>query len=148
MNETFHVGDWIHDLAKLLKQETDSTLATMSLGQGQLMLFMFLLRHASDEHCFQEQIAKAMGLNKANVSRNVAKLEQKGLVQITAQDGDARRRQIRLTPQALVLKDELSGHLQSIHLRMVDGIDEQQLAITASVLKRLVANLEASKEHT
>jgi predicted XRE-type DNA-binding protein len=78
MNETFHVGDWIHDLAKLLKQETDSTLATMSLGQGQLMLFMFLLRHASDEQCFQEQIAKAMGLNKANVSRNVAKLEQKG----------------------------------------------------------------------
>jgi DNA-binding MarR family transcriptional regulator len=148
MNEIFYIGDWIHDLAKLLKQETDSALNTMSLGQGQLMLFMFLLRHTSDKQCFQEQIANAMGLNKANVSRNVAKLEQKGLVGITAQDGDARRRQVRLTPQALALKDELSAHLQSIHLRMVDGIDVQQLAITASVLRRLVSNLEKPKERT
>jgi DNA-binding MarR family transcriptional regulator len=147
MNETFHIGDRIHDLAKLLKQETDSAPATISLGQGQLMLFMFLLRSAGDGQCFQEQIAKAMGLNKANVSRNVAKLEQKGLVEIAAQDGDARRRQVRLTHRALTLKDELSGQLQAIHTRMVDGIDEQHLAITAAVLRQLLSNLQKPKEH-
>jgi DNA-binding MarR family transcriptional regulator len=146
MNEIYRIGDWIHDLAKLLKQETDSALAAKYLGQGQLMLFMFLLRYTGGGQCHQEQIAKAMGLNKANVSRNVAKLEQKGLVTVTAHPGKSRRRQVGLAAQALTLKDELASQLQAIHSRMVDGIDEQHLAITASVLRQMLTNLEKTEE--
>ena len=148
MNEILHLGDWIHDLAKLLKQETDGGHTESSLGQGQFFLLMFLLRQAGAEPLYQKQIAQAMGLNKANVSRNVARLRDKGLLEVLAGAGTGRRHQVRLTTRALDLKNEMAGQFQSIHQRMVKGIDEEKLAITAAVLRQMLSNLKESREQS
>jgi DNA-binding MarR family transcriptional regulator len=146
MNGILHIGDWIHDLAKRLKQETEAGLSGTSLGQGQFLLLLFLLRQAGEEPLYQEEIAQAMGLNKANVSRIVARLRDKDLLEVMTKPGTGRRHQVRLKTRALELKDEMAGQFQAIHQRMVKGIDEEKLAITAAVLRQMLSNLKESGE--
>ena len=146
MNDILTLGDWIHTLAKILKQETDSRLARLSLGQGQFLLLMFLLKHAAEEPQSQEQIARAMGLNKANVSRNVAKLEEKGLLEVLADLGNARKRLVKLTPRALRMGEEIGGQFRKIHEEMTFGIDEERLGLTVEVLRMMTANLRQDRE--
>jgi len=146
MNEILTIGDEIHSLAKMLKRETDSRLARLSLGQGQFLLFMFLLKHAAAEAYSQDDIARAMGLNKANVSRNLARLAEKGLVEVHSDPGNARKHLVTLTPRARQGGAEIGGVFREIHTRMTRGIEEERLAVAAEVLRIMAANLKDHEE--
>jgi DNA-binding MarR family transcriptional regulator len=146
MNEILTIGDEIYSLAKMLKQETDSRLARLSLGQGQFLLLMYLLKQTPDIPATQEEIALAMGLNKANVSRNVAKLEEKGLLEVFPDPGNARKRPVKLTPRALRMGEEIGGEFREIHKKMTRGIEEKKLTVTAGVLRIMAANMKEQGE--
>lgn len=146
MNDILSIGDEIHALAKMLKQETESRLAQLSLGQGQFLLFLFLLKHGKEAPYSQEEIARAMGLNKANVSRNVARLEEKGFLEVQPDPGNGRRHLVTLAPRGFQLGAEIGSHFQEIHGKMIQGIEEEKLAVTAQVLRMMVANIKAQKE--
>ncbi|MDO7205266.1 helix-turn-helix domain-containing protein [Paraclostridium bifermentans] len=70
------LGDLIYFISKELKSRMDESLKDRNLGQGQLLTLMTLFKLKNYDEITQEDLAKVMGINKANTSRNLAKLKK------------------------------------------------------------------------
>lgn len=82
-----------------------------------------------------------MGINKANTSRNLAKLKQNGFIEINQNPRNQRRKQIVLTPKAYEEMFNLEKILKEIHKEMIKDLDEESLTQTLNTLNKMKNNL-------
>jgi DNA-binding MarR family transcriptional regulator len=82
-------------------------------------------------------IARQLGINPAAVTRQVAELEQEGLVARKAVPGDKRRATLRLTPKGLRLFEQVHERAHAFERALAEGSSEADLAAALSVLDRV-----------
>ncbi|MCU9810817.1 MarR family winged helix-turn-helix transcriptional regulator [Paraclostridium sp. AKS81] len=90
------LGDLIYFISKELKSRMDESLKDRNLGQGQLLTLMTLFKLKNYDEITQEDLAKVMGINKANTSRNLAKLKESGFIVINQSKDDQRKKILNL----------------------------------------------------
>ncbi|MGG7565145.1 MarR family winged helix-turn-helix transcriptional regulator [Rhodovulum sp. DZ06] len=88
------------------------------------------------------QAADLIGIDKAAVSRAIARLEARGLVQSRTPGPDARRRLFRLTAEGAALHDEVLVDALRLQREMLDGFSEEEAATLAGLLRRFIDNLD------
>ncbi len=132
-NDSIWIADQIFMIGKLLKQYTELALKAYGLGSGQLQILMVI--YQSEGTVTQANLVKSLGIDKANVSRNLGKLVSRGYVQRSDKS-------VVLTELGSALKPELVAFLQKTHHLMVNGIDEAQLKSTSDALRVMIAQLE------
>jgi DNA-binding MarR family transcriptional regulator len=88
------------------------------------------------------QASKTIGIDKGAVSRSLARLEEKGLVQAECNAPDARRRDWTLTPQGQALHDEILQVALSRQKQLLDGFSPDEVTAFNDYLKRFLANLD------
>ncbi|MCB5942905.1 MarR family transcriptional regulator, partial [bacterium 210820-DFI.6.52] len=71
----------------------------------------------------QEDLAKFMGINKANTNRNLAKLKENGFIVINQSKDDQRKKNIELTNKAFEEFLYLEKIMREIHNEMISGLD-------------------------
>ncbi len=139
------IGDLIYFISKELKTRLDEELKDRNLGQGQILTLMTLFRLKEKDEIDQDVLSKEMGINKANTSRNLAKLKQNGFIEINQNPTDQRRKQVVLTPKAYEEMFNIEKILREIHKEMIKGLDEESLTNTLNTLNKMKNNLSDKK---
>ncbi|MDK2585389.1 MarR family transcriptional regulator [Romboutsia sedimentorum] len=139
------IGDLIYFISKELKTRLDEELKDRNLGQGQILTLMTLFRLKEKDEIDQDVLSKEMGINKANTSRNLAKLKQNGFIEINQNPIDQRRKQVVLTPKAYEEMFNLEKILKEIHKEMIKDLDEESLTNTLNTLNKMKNNLSDKK---
>ncbi len=113
--------------------------------KGPFAMYLTVLYRHSDG-VTSVQLGELCDKNKADVSRAIATLEEKGLVVREAKNNSLYRAKIHLTREGR----EAAEHVQKAAARAVemggDGLTEQNREIFYSVLERISGNLRAVSE--
>jgi DNA-binding MarR family transcriptional regulator len=88
------------------------------------------------------QASRTIGIDKGAVSRSLARLEEKGLVQAECNTPDTRRRDWRLTRKGQALHEEILQFALSRQKQLLDGFSPQDVSAFNDYLKRFLANLD------
>ncbi|MEG1003444.1 MarR family winged helix-turn-helix transcriptional regulator [Clostridium sp.] len=139
------IGDLIYFISKDLKKKMDEGFKDSNIGQGQILTLMALMRHKEDEFINQDELSEEMGINKANISRNLSKLNANNFIEIYLNETDQRKKKIILTKKAYDEMNSIGNILEDIFNDMVNGIDEEELKVTSEVLNKMKKNLVSKR---
>ncbi|MGL4570362.1 MAG: MarR family winged helix-turn-helix transcriptional regulator [Clostridium sp.] len=145
MNNYKCIGDLIYFISKDIKKKMDEGFKDSNIGQGQILTLMALMRHKEDEFINQDELSEEMGINKANISRNLSKLNANNFIEIHLNEKDQRKKKIILTRKAYDEMNSIGNILEDIFNDMVNGIDEEELKATSEVLNKMKKNLESKR---
>lgn len=112
------------------------------VGQSQARWDALFWISVSGEGATQTELAERIGVEGPTLVSMLHKLEQEGLVERRAAEGDRRAKTIRLTPaaeQALATIAACSGPFRD---GLLDGISDEDLEVCLSVFDRVMARLD------
>jgi DNA-binding MarR family transcriptional regulator len=114
----------------------------MTIEQFKVMVVLW-----KEGSCTQQNIADFVGKDKTSVTRLIAGLEKRSLIQRATGCQDKRCNHVTLTPQGVALEKPTMEVLAKATCYIHQGIDPQELAITLRVLKQMCLTLNyTSKE--
>ena len=87
-------------------------------------------------------ITSTIGIDKAAISRALARLEAQGLVTAKAPGGDARRKLWRLTQDGQAMHDAMLPISLSLHDHVLTGFSTEDVASLNALLTRMIDNLD------
>lgn len=129
-NEARHLVRLYWTLTKLLDRE----LASLELGHGRYM-YLFGLYIADGRR--QQDLADIIGIDKAAVTRALARLEQSGYIRRVADEEDGRATRVFLTPRGR----ELRPTLEAVADRVIDTLTEPLDGAERRTLRRLLRRI-------
>ena len=95
---------------------------------------------------FQEQLTQSIQVNKSNVARQVAALEEAGFVERRACGKDKRLLQLYPTRKTLELMPQIEAILNSWEQTLLQDLSTQEQALLEQLLQRLQARAEEAAE--
>lgn len=113
------------------------------LGACDHPYLFYICRHPG---CSQDELCRALFVNKSSVTRHLAHLEHGGYVTRTQSPTDRRTLLVFPTEKALAVRPlllEMAGEWNAI---ITKGFDEQETAQFAAFLERALANAKAGVE--
>ena len=85
----------------------------------------------------QDQLARRICINKSNVARQAAVLEEEGFVTRTPSSTDKRIMELHPTQKTLDLLPEISSVLKCWEACITDGLTPQELDLLAALLEKM-----------
>lgn len=95
------------------------------------------LLHNKDKHVFQKDIEKEFSLRRSSASAQLAKMEEKGLIERTTDDVDKRLKEITLTKKA---KDTLASsfkQVDNLESLITEDLSEKEIDSFLKTLKKI-----------
>ncbi len=115
----------------------------MTIEQFKVMVVLW-----KEKSSTQQNIADFVGKDKTSVTRLIAGLEKRSLIQRCSDKTDKRCNLVTLTPQGIALENPTMEVLEKATLHLHRGIDPQELAITLRVLKQMCQTLNYSSKES
>jgi DNA-binding MarR family transcriptional regulator len=132
----------LHRLADVLNVELRKVFAEEGLGDGDFYVLVTLRRHGAPYVLTPSERGASTMVTSSAVTKRIDRLERGGLVTRTVSASDARSRRIRLTEAGLVLVNGLMARHVANEQRLVAGLDPQERAQLADLLRRWGQALE------
>lgn len=115
----------------------------MTIEQFKVMVVLW-----KEKSSTQQNIADFVGKDKTSVTRLIAGLEKRSLIQRCSDKTDKRCNLVTLTPQGIALEKPTMEVLEKATLHLHRGIDPQELTITLRVLKQMCQTLNYSSKES
>jgi len=128
----------INHIARLATLYREKELKKFGLGR---MHHTYILNICRQPGISQEALAKKIFVNKSNVARQLAILEERGFVTRTSSPIDKRQLLVYPTEKALAVQPAIQQLLQSWNEQVVAGF-------SAAQQQQLIADLEIVKENS
>lgn len=129
------MGKWIAIIHRQFQSFVNERLKEYGIGSGEF-LTLIKMYSIGDGIC-QDDLAKALFLDKAAVARTIKSLEQKGFI-FRKQDPEYYKRKLAfLTPQALDHKDTLNAILKEWDSFLETTIDKDEYLSLNNGLKKI-----------
>jgi DNA-binding MarR family transcriptional regulator len=93
------------------------------------------------------RITQVIGLDKASVSRESRKLEEKGYVAMGEGDANARRKTLRLTPEGYHLHDQMIQVALERERRLLSDLSAEEVDVLVNLLARTTAKIPYVNEY-
>lgn len=104
------------------------------------------LKNNSDKVIIQKDLEQEFEIGKSSMSSSLNLLEEKGYITRTSTTNDNREKQINLTPSGLELGERTCVMLKQAGKILLDGIDKQDLKVSAKVFDQMYKNCMKVKE--
>ena len=95
-----------------------------------------------DKDIFQKDFENKFSIRPSTASNILKTMEQKGLIQRISVESDARLKKIVLTDKAIEIHKKVIKEIENREKRLKSGIQEEELQVFFSVMKKLSANME------
>jgi MarR family transcriptional regulator, organic hydroperoxide resistance regulator len=136
------IGFWIHRVYQASRNEMFR--AFRELGEEITPeQWAVLIRLWEVDGPTQGELSDSTFRDAPTMSRIVAGMEARGLLERRVDPADGRVRRVHLTRTGRALQKKLVPVVQGIVERMVDGVPERDLLVTRTSLQRMFANLGA-----
>jgi DNA-binding MarR family transcriptional regulator len=123
-------------------------LAIFSQEVGMSAARMLVLRQVQDVENGSMgvvDLARALGVTPAIVTRQVQELEAEGLLRRRNASRDRRRTQIHITPRGRRAFERLHRRAHELQTRVLEGLEDEEIVTACHVLSRLRAAVEAQR---
>lgn len=134
---TFELGRYVSMLFRQNRWYMDQRMSAFGLGSGQYMFLFFLYNHNGAN---QDEISKALELDKATTARAIQKLEERGFVTRSTSEKDKRVNQVFLTQEAYDIQRELKSISSEWKAILVEGMDLEELDMLETLFGKLLEN--------
>ena len=94
------------------------------------------------------QLTTILGVSKSLVSRSLAALERKGLIQTREASGDRRSREIYLTASASAVTKQLSEGIKEINEVVLADISEEEMRMMKETMEKIIYRFKAASAKT
>ena len=135
------VGPRVRLVRNLLIHRVLAAFAPFGLRSG---AFSVLALIAANPGCSQNDLARELALDKSGVVAIVDELEEKGLARRARLAHDRRRHALSLTPEGLVLMDEMYAAVSRVERPIQDALSAEELETLLTLLDRAYAALVAA----
>lgn len=115
-------------------------MSRLGFGPGQFFLLAELYQN---EGLSQDELSRRVGVDKANTSRGLVKLEKYGLIRREGDPENHRVKKIYLAPKAHTLKETFYTIQKNWSAQLLKGLPEEKQAELLSQLKTMAANAAA-----
>ena len=132
-------GHWIARLYRSSQNYFAKKMAKLHIGRGQHSFLLVLYRK---DGITQDQLARALHINKAAVARALAKLEGNGYVERKKDDADRRNNQVYLTNKSKKIKAELLSEVNAWTDTLADDFNDGDRKQLINLLKRMGDNAD------
>lgn len=137
MNPYYRSIDYMFKLTGQLKGLIEKAFKEENVGMGQLNVLLYYYQ-SKQTTITQKELTDHLQVDKGNISRNIAKLCDKGLL---TQISDSPK-SYAITEDGNKLKHKLMDYMRKTYTKMTRDIDEGDLITTLSVIMRMIQNLE------
>ena len=134
------LGECVTGLANAVARGMEEQVAPYNLIP---LEFAILKAFLGREEWTTTQLAKALPVTLSRVSRVVTKMVGMGLMRRRRRRSDRRVVMLALTEEGKALALELHRSVQACDARFSEGVSEEELAVFASVLFKVMANYTA-----
>ena len=131
------LGECVTGLANAVARGMEEQVAPYNLIP---LEFAILRAFLGREEWTTTRLAKALPVTLSRVSRVVTKMVGMGLMRRRRQRSDRRVVMLALTEEGKALALELHRSVQAYDARFSEGVSEEELAVFASVLSKVMAN--------
>lgn len=135
-------GILIHDVARQVRRHFDAHAQTYHLTLPQ---WRALGQLSKTDSLSQVALAGLIDTDPMTLSGMLERLETKGLVERIADPNDSRAKLVRLTPKSRALAEKMKAVAAEVFADALEGISEEDQAVTLSVLSRISANLSTQR---
>lgn len=132
-------GHWIARLYRSSQNYFAKKMAKLHIGRGQHSFLLVLYRK---DGISQDQLARALHINKAAVARALAKLQKNGYVERKKYDADRRNNYVYLTDKAKKIKAELLSEVNAWTDTLADDFSAADRKQLIDLLKRMGDNAD------
>ncbi len=102
------------------------------------------LDHNSDRDVFQKDLEEAFGITRSTVSKVVNLMVQKGLVERSPVDYDARLKKLTLTPKSLELISYMEEDRKKHNEVLLDGFSDEEKQQLSEYIQRMKNNMKTA----
>lgn len=137
-NHPVEVPDALHDLMHAWRHRLRAAVQT-EITLNEMRVLMFIGRHPMRT---QKELVEHSGSDKAQITRLLHLLEEKGWLQREPHAQDARIRCLTLSPAGLAAFEAMGERRRGIAAQMLDGLSGAEQQQLLGLLARMQANLD------
>lgn len=116
----------------------DERLKDLGVTQARWTTMVYLQR--GGEGLTQRELANLMAIENPTLVRLLDSLENQGLIERRPCAKDRRARRLHLTPAGEAFMEDLNGRADKLREEMLEGVDENDLAVAMNVFNRIMIN--------
>lgn len=110
----------------------------------QFHIVMYLIKHM-DENVCQKDLEIETNLKKASITGAIDSLVDKGFVERIQADDDKRKNYVKLTTEALIIKNNIELNVKELNQIMTNNITQEELNNFFNVIDRIKKNILEKK---
>lgn len=104
-----------------------------------------MLWNAGKREIYQRDVEKNFSIRRSSVTSLLKKLEDKQYITRESVEGDARLKQIVLTPRALKLRKSVIQGSYDFEDKLLQNVSAADIEVWQKVTKQMIANLSEEK---
>lgn len=139
----FELGRSISMIYRIGRWHMESQLTENTDLSGGQHTFLFYLYH--HDGATQEEISRALSIDKASTARAIQKLEEKNYVTRVSNEKDKRVNHVHLTQKGWTSEKELKKNAQAWKAILVDGLNNEELQMMETIIEKLSNNASKYK---
>ncbi len=141
MQNERHISRYISIIFRHSQLYIYNRLKKYNIGRGQQSILLVLFEHGI---MTQEQLAKELKIDKANIARAIDKLEAEGYVKRERSENDRRSYNILLTEKAYGRKEDIVDVVHSWSESLTKDMSEDEKQEALRLLTKMVDNARNS----
>ena len=139
-----NIGKYISQLYRRGGIFVTKEMEKYNIGQGQ---FMFLLELYIEDGRNQEELSKALKIDKGTTARAIKKLEKERYLIRYKDEKDKRSNKIYLTQKGRDVKENIFSVLDEWERKISEHLDESEKALMIKLLKKVCLNIDKQEEN-
>lgn len=139
-----NIGKYISQLYRRCGIFVTKEMEKYNIGQGQ---FMFLLELYIEDGRNQEELSKALKIDKGTTARAIKKLEKERYLIRYKDEKDKRSNKIYLTQKGRDVKENIFSVLDEWERKISEHLDESEKELMIKLLKKVCLNIDKQEEN-
>lgn len=139
-----NIGKYISQLYRRGGIFVTKEMEKYNIGQGQ---FMFLLELYIEDGRNQEELSKALKIDKGTTARAIKKLEKERYLIRYKDENDKRSNKIYLTQKGRDVKENIFSVLGEWERKISEHLDESEKELMIKLLKKVCLNIDKQEEN-
>lgn len=135
------IFDYIRQISTAMESHCRIIGEKSNLTSAQCFCLMYIYENMGTDFC-STNLCEILGTSRASVSLLLKGMKKKGYLRMDAVEGDDRKKQLGLTPEAINFAEHLKNDREYLESTAFHGISENDINIINSGLKTILSNIK------
>ena len=146
MERDIAIGRIIGILSNQIKRQFDSSASKTGVTGVQGRVLHYLLGQPRKQEIFQKDLEEEFNLRRSSATGILQLMEKNGYIERVPVEYDARLKKIVVPPKGLEASAAVDADIRYVESKLQDGLTEEELEIFRRAAKKMLRNLQQSRD--